>query len=244
MAESRVNLSQRLRGVHHFGLTVEDMGKALEFYTEVLGGQLIISEEGLAGDTMHNTLLQKEELEAAQAGVDPQSRAVPNLRDGRQLLDAYFIQFSNMVLELLQYREASSPPRGPVPYPAKHVHGSSPAYVNAMHLAFYLNDDVDVDQFVADLEAECERRGMPQVRCNRIVRVNSEEERRRTESRYRSCKLIDSLEHSFGEFSGFTLFYCKGPNGEQLEFNQVTGKAKGLFARSQSQFAATQAGRR
>lgn len=244
MTNGATNLSQCMRGIHHVGITVEDMGKALEFYTEVLGGQLIISEEGLVGDTMHNTLLQKEELEAIQDGVDPQDRAVPNLRDGSQLLDAYFVQFSNMVIELLQYRDASAAPKGAVAYPAKHPHGSSPAYVNAMHVSFYLNDDVDVDQFVADLEAECQRRGMPQVRCNRIVRVNSEEERRQTEARYRSCKMIDSPEHSFGEFAGWTLLYCKGPNGEQLEFNQVIGKAKGLFAKSLAQFAATRAGRR
>ena len=236
MAKGAGSLSQRLRGIHHVGITVEDMGKALEFYTEVLGGQLIISEEGLAGDTMHNTLLQKEELEAAQAGIDPQALAVPNLRDGRHLLDSYFIQFSNFVVELLQYRDASAPPKGAVPYPAKHPHGSSPTYVNAMHVSFYLNDDVDADQFVADLEAECERRGMPQVRCNRIVRVTSEEERRRTEARYRSCKLVDTPEHSFGEFSGWTLFYCKGPSGEQLEFNQVLGKAKALFTKAQARF--------
>jgi len=245
MATGAVSLSQRLRGIHHVGITVEDMGKALEFYTEVLGGQLIISEEGQAGDTMHNTLLQQEELEAAQAGIDQEALAVPNLRDGRHLLDAYFIQFSNLVVELLQYRDASAPPKGAVPYPAKHPHGGSPAYVNAMHVSFYLNDDVDVGQFVADLEAECERRGMPQVRCNRIVRVNSEEERRRIGAQYRFCKLVDTPEHSFGEFSGWTLVYCKGPNGEQLEFNQVLGKAKTLFTKAQALFTGeTQADRR
>ena len=43
---------------------------------------------------------------------------------------------------------------------------------------------------------------------------------------------------SFGDFSGWTLVYCKGPNGEQLEFNQVLGKAKSLFTKAQAQPAA------
>jgi catechol 2,3-dioxygenase-like lactoylglutathione lyase family enzyme len=225
-------LSKQLRGVHHIGITVEDMGKALEFYTEVLGGKVIISEIGLDGDIMHNTLLQKEEIEALEKGVEPKSLGIPNLRDGEDKLDLYFIQFDNVVLELLQYRNASGQPNGSDALPVKNPY-SSPACVNSMHLSFYLKDDVDVDEFVQNLEAECQRRGMPQVRCNRIVRVSSEQERKNTDPQYNSCKLFDP---AFGDFEGWTLVYCKGPNGEQLEFNQVLRKAKVLFDTSQEEY--------
>jgi len=33
----------------------------------------------------------------------------------------------------------------------------------------------------------------------------------------------------FGDFQGWSLFYYKGPNGEQLEFNQVMCKARAFF---------------
>ena len=33
----------------------------------------------------------------------------------------------------------------------------SPAYPRSMHICFYLQDDVDFDQFIADLEAEVKR---------------------------------------------------------------------------------------
>ncbi len=216
---------KQLRGIHHIGIAVEDMGKSLEFYTEVLGGKIIIQEIGLAGDIMHNTLLQKEELEAIEQGIDPKDLGVPNLRDGKDNLDVCFIQFDNIVLELLQYRDASAPFNENFAYPARNPH-SSPAFLNSMHISFYLKDDVNVDEFVKDFEAECQKRGMHQVRCNRIVQVKSEEERKNTDPQYNSCKLFDP---SFGEFEGWTLVYFKGPNGEQLEFNQVLHKAKTLF---------------
>lgn len=225
-------LSKQLRGVHHIGITVEDMGKALEFYTEVLGGKVIIPEIGLDGDIMHNTLLQKEEIEALERGVEPKSLGIPNLRDGEDKLDLYFIQFDNVVLELLQYRNASALSNGSDALPVKNPY-SSPACVNSMHLSFYLKDDVDVDEFVQNLEAECQRRGMSQVRCNRIIRVKSEEERKNADSQYNSCKLFDPV---FGDFEGWTLVYCKGPNGEQLEFNQVLRKAKVLFDTAQEEY--------
>ncbi|MBD2772694.1 VOC family protein [Iningainema tapete] len=225
-------ISKQLRGVHHIGLTVEDMKKALEFYTEVLGGKVIIPEIGLSGEIMHNTLLQKEEIEAIALGVEPKTIGIPNLRDGEQNLDLYFIQFENVVLEILQYRDASAQPNGADAFPVKNPY-SSPACINSMHISFYLKDDVDVDEFVKNLEAECHKRGMDQVKCNRIVRVKSEQERKETNSQYNSCKLF---EPSFGDFEGWTLVYCKGPNGEQLEFNQVLRKAKVLFETAQQEY--------
>ncbi|MBV9385030.1 MAG: VOC family protein [Chroococcidiopsidaceae cyanobacterium CP_BM_ER_R8_30] len=225
-------LSKHLRGVHHVGVTVEDMGKSLEFYTEVLGGRIIIAEIGLAGDTMHNTLLQKEEIDAIEKGVDPRTIGVPNLREGKDNLDVYFIQFDNVVLELLQYRSASAPPNSSAAFAAKNPY-SSPAYINSMHISFYLNDEVDVDEFVKNLETECQKRGMTQVRFNRIIQVRSEEERTKVNPKYNSCKLFDP---SLGDFEGWTLVYFKGPNGEQLEFNQVLRKAKLRFQSAQEEF--------
>lgn len=224
--------SQQLQGIHHVGITVEDMGKALEFYTEILGGKIIISEIGLDGDIMHNTLLQKEEIEAVEKGLDLRSLGIPNLRDGKEKLDVYFIQFENVVLELVQYRDVNSEAAKSLAFPAKHPF-SSPAFVNSMHISFYLKDDVDVDRFVNDLETECHRRGMDQVQCNRVIRVSSKAEAQKVAAEHNSCKLFDP---HFGDFEGWTLVYCKGPNGEQLEFNQVLRKAKVLFATAQADY--------
>jgi hypothetical protein len=40
----------------------------------------------------------------------------------------------------------------------------------------------------------------------------------------------------FGDFHGWSLFYCKGPNGEQLEFNQVTRRARECFDSARQQY--------
>ena len=37
-------LNIRLQGVQHVGVTVHDMDKSMKFYTEVLGGQIVVSE--------------------------------------------------------------------------------------------------------------------------------------------------------------------------------------------------------
>ena len=47
-------LGQYLQGVQHFGITVKDMAKSVEFYTQVLGGQIVVSESELVGDTVQN----------------------------------------------------------------------------------------------------------------------------------------------------------------------------------------------
>lgn len=220
------NFSKLLKGVNHIGITVEDIEKSLEFYTEVLGGTLIVQGTGIASDMMHNTLLQKEELDALELGIeDLRIIGVPNLREGKDDLDVYFIQFDNVVIELLHYTDASSRKT----FDAKHPN-SSPAFVNSMHIAFYLQDNVDVDEFAKNFEEECQKRGLKNVRFNRAIRVTSEAERKTTEIKYNACKFTD------GDFDGWTLLYFKGPNGEQLEFNQVTRKAKVLFDQAKEEF--------
>jgi len=220
------NFSKLLKGVNHIGVTVEDIEQSLEFYIEVLGGRLIVKETGLASDLMHNTLLQKEELDALELGIkEPRIFGVPNLREGKDDLDIYFIQFDNIVIELIHYIDASSGKTFNAKYP-----NSSPAFVNSMHIAFYLEDNVDIDEFAKSFEEDCQQRGLKNVRFNRVIRVNSEAERKTTDIKYNSCKFTD------GDFDGWTLLYFKGPNGEQLEFNQVTRKAKVLFERAKEEF--------
>jgi hypothetical protein len=92
-----------------------------------------------------------------------------------------------------------------------------------MHICFYIQDDVDFDQFIADLEAESARRGMTQVKANRIVKIQSEQERQNAPLNTYSNKIQE------GQSDGWTLIYCKGPEGEQLEFVKALGPVKRTF---------------
>jgi len=215
-------LGQRIRGFQHFGMTVQDMDRAFEFYTEILGGSEIMRDGDFHGEKIHNTLMLNDEIEAFEQKIDPVTIGVPDLRGGQQRLDVRFIQFDNMVLELLHYREHSQPSGSGAAWAPAHDH-RSPAYPRSLHLCFYLRDDIDFNKFVHDLEAEAMRRGMTNVRCNRIVAVTTEEGRKSAPLETMSNKITQ------GRSNGWALIYARGPEGEALEFVQALGPVKQVF---------------
>ena len=216
------SLGGSLQGVQHFGLTVQNMGRAFEFYTEVLGGAEIMRDGNFSGERIHNTLLTDQEIEARGRGVNPQTMGIPDLRSGAQRLDVRFIQFDNVVLELLQYRDVSQPAGGGASF-AEPLNHMSPAFPRMMHICFHIRDDVDFNKFIVDLEAESARRGMAQVRANRTVTVTTEKERQSAPVEANSNGITE------GQSNGWRLIYCKGPEGEQLEFVQTLGPVKKVF---------------
>ena len=219
---SRGVLGARLQGVQHFGITVQNMDRAYEFYTQVLGGTEIMRDGDFQGDVIHNTLLLAEELEAAERHVNPRTLGIPDLRGGAQRLDVRFIQFDNVVIELLQYRDSTQPQGSGASFAPPHEN-TSPAFPKSMHVCFYIRDDVDFNQFVRDLEAEAAKRGMTNVKANRIISSPSEQERLRAPLNTLTNRITS------GKSDGWTLIYAKGPEGEQLEFVQVRGHAKKVF---------------
>jgi len=216
------SLGARLRGVQHFGLTVQDMERAFAFYTEVLGGTEIMRDGDFQGERIHNTLLTGQEIEARERGVNPRTMGIPDLRGGAQRLDVRFIQFDNVVIELLQYRDADQPMGGSRAF-AEPLDHMSPAFPRMMHICFHIRDNADFNVFIRDLEAEAARRGMTQVRANRVLTVTSEAERRAAPLDANSNPITE------GKSNGWRLIYCTGPEGEQLEFVQALGPVKEVF---------------
>lgn len=216
------SLGARLRGVQHFGLTVQNMDRAFEFYTEVLGGTEVMRDGDFQGERIHNTLLTDQEIEARVRRVNPRTMGIPDLKGGAQRLDVRFIQFDNVVIELLQYRDADQPAGSGAAF-AEPLNHMSPAFPRMMHICFHISDDADFNRFIADLEAESARRGMTQVRANRVITVTTEQERRAAPLEANSNGITD------GQSNGWRLIYCKGPEGEQLEFVQALGPVKRTF---------------
>jgi len=215
-------LGARLQGVQHFGLTVQNMDRAFAFYTEVLGGTEIMRDGDFQGERIHNTLLTTREIDARTRKVNPRTLGVPDLRGGAQRLDVRFIQFDNVVIELLQYRDATQPAGSGAAFAEPLAH-MSPAFPRMMHICFHIRDDVDFDRFIADLEAESARRGMTQVRANRVLSVTTDKER--------LAAPLDANSNAItqGQSNGWRLIYCDGPEGEQLEFVQALGPVKRTF---------------
>jgi catechol 2,3-dioxygenase-like lactoylglutathione lyase family enzyme len=221
-ARNKGPLGARLRGVQHFGLTVQNMNRAFEFYTEVLGGTEVMRDGDFHGERIHNTLLTDQEIEARTRLVNPRTIGVPDLSGGAQRLDVRFVQFDNVVLELLQYRDADQPTGKGASF-AEPLHNMSPAFPRMMHICFHVRDDVDFNRFITDLEAESMKRGMTQVRANRVVTVKTEQERQKAPTEANSNGITE------GKSNGWRLIYCKGPEGEQLEFVQALGPVKRVF---------------
>ena len=222
VARNSAPLGARLRGVQHFGVTVQDMERAFTFYTEVLGGTEVMRDGDFQGERIHNTLLTDQEIEARSRQINPRSLGVPDLRGGAQRLDVRFIQFDNVVIELLKYRDADQTAGGTAAF-AEPLARMSPAFPRMMHICFHIRDDVDFNKFIADLEAESVRRGMTQVRANRVITVTSERERVAAPMDANSNGITE------GKSNGWRLIYCKGPEGEQLEFVQALGPVKQVF---------------
>lgn len=216
-------LGGRLQGVQHFGVTVQSMDRAFEFYTQVLGGTEVMRDGDFQGERIHNTLLTDQEIVARERKVDPRTIGVPDLKGGSQRLDVRFIQFDNVVIELLQYRDAAQPMGNGDSFAEPRDH-MSPAYPRSMHICFYIRDDVDFNKFIHDLEAESARRGMPQVKANRVITVTSERERQAAPLSSNTNKITE------GKSNGWALIYCKGPEGEQLEFVQALDPVKKVFS--------------
>jgi len=215
-------LGGRLRGVQHFGVTVQDMERAFRFYTEVLGGTEVMRDGDFHGERIHNTLLTDQDIEARARQVNPRSMGIPDLRGGAQRLDVRFVQFDNVVIELLKYRDVDQSEGGTAAFAEPLAH-MSPAYPRMMHICFHIRDDVDFNKFIADLESESARRGMTQVRANRVITVSTESER--------LAAPIDANSNGIteGKSNGWRLIYCKGSEGEQLEFVQALGPVKRTF---------------
>lgn len=215
-------LGAQLQGVQHFGLTVQNMDRAFAFYTEVLGGTEVMRDGDFSGERIHNTLLTTQEIEARTRKVNPRTMGIPDLKGGAQRLDVRFIQFDNVVIELLQYRDAEQPAGSGAAFaePLEHM---SPAFPRMMHICFHIRDDTDFNRFIADLEAESAQRGMNQVRANRVIAVSTEKERLAAPLEANSNPITE------GKSNGWRLIYCTGPEGEQLEFVQALGPVKRVF---------------
>lgn len=215
-------LGMRLQGVQHFGVTVQNMDRAFEFYTAVLGGTEVMRDGDFKGERIHNTILADQEIIAHEKKINPRTMGIPDLRTGAQRLDVRFVQFDNVVIELLQYRDAQQPMGSGDSWAEPRDH-MSPAYPRSMHICFYLRDDVDFNRFIHDLEAEAARRGMTQVKANRITTLTTEQERLAAPMSANTNKITE------GKSNGWALIYFKGPEGEQLEFVQALDPVKRTF---------------
>lgn len=90
-----------LNAIQHVGVTVADLDRSVEWYTEVLGGVEVNSAggNGWVGNDVEQLLMQHELLQGS-----PKSDFTAGLQDGGpDQLDARYVNFGPLQVELLDY---------------------------------------------------------------------------------------------------------------------------------------------
>ncbi|XP_071090563.1 uncharacterized protein [Haliotis cracherodii] len=211
-------VSGQLYGMFQFGTRTDDLSKSVNFYTQVLGSELVhkpLQAVNVRGDDVENMLFQKEILDALSWGTEPRDIGVANVSlAGSDRLDHRFNLFDNYVVETLLYtagKSLSDPKFNP------KYNWSSPAYINNMHVAFLVDDNVDLNNFLHDTELKATNNKFPEFKVNRAVDVPT---------LGASVPLPQySAEFTDGPLKGFNYVFAKGPAGEQLSFVQFKGPA-------------------
>ena len=219
-------LGHMLQGIQHFGMTTPDLKKSLTFYIDILGGRLAVGGDGFYGSDMHNLLFQLDEMCSKEGKHSPEYYGVPDLRNGKDNLDVRFIQFGNTNLELLHFRGADAGPFAPNIFRSV---SSCVGFGNVPHLSFHVKSDVDMNEFANRLVEESHKKGLTDVAVNRKIDVESRAELENAPTSYAMTEFP-------GSFEGWALIYAKGPNGEQLEFNQVRSVCKENFIKAMEQY--------
>eukprot|EP00466_Bigelowiella_natans_P019830 jgi/Bigna1/75860/fgenesh1_pg.37_\ len=207
---SNGTLSDQLFGLFQWGYRTGDLNRAVGFYTEVLGGNLITYPtqgiEIMRDDSAHWMLLANETIEsyeyAAETNVPRATAmrhfAVANLSStGFDRLDHRFILFDNFVVEPLKYTNGLT--FGGDGYDPKLNHTASPAYVGTIVGAFGLDRGQSVQSYLPGFKKRLETQGFRDVQPPAEVAVFP-------------------AGHPYG---GLELGYAKGVDGETFAIVQV-----------------------
>jgi hypothetical protein len=84
-------------------------------------------------------------------------------------------------------------------------------------------------EFANKLVEESHKKGLTEVAINRKIDVESREDLDKAPTSYAMTEFP-------GSFEGWALIYAKGPNGEQLEFNQVRSVCRDNFIKAMKQY--------
>ncbi|XP_046585052.1 uncharacterized protein LOC124292025 [Haliotis rubra] len=209
-------VSGQLYGFFHFGTRTDDLLKSMNFYSHVLGSELVaepLQGMSLGGDELENMMFQKEILEASSWGIDPRDLGIANVSlAGNDRLHLTFNLFDNYAVETLVYTAGGSlsdPKFNP------RYNWSSPAYINNMNMAFFVDSNVDLNNFLHSVELKAARKKFSQFKLNRAVDVPT------LGASVPAAQY--SEEFTDGALKGFNYVYAKGPAGEQISFVQFKG---------------------
>ena len=233
--------------IQHVGITTSNLSRSVLFYTSIMGGVEVEAAggDGWKGDDVYQLLMQAALVRGGEAAAFAANLSTA----GPEVLNARYVSFDSMVLELLDYRteEArlqralsranSSAPAvidTPTFFPTFSPSNVAPSVAHNMHVSFNVRPNVDLNKFVTALETTSHAAGYGNVLCNRLVPVPRGSDGRANVSGVPEAN--NSFAVTDGGFRGWSLAYCKGPDGEQLEFNAVRDEAAAAFLQAKKTY--------
>lgn len=113
----------------------------------------------------------------------------------------------------------------------------APSVAGNMHISFNVRPETDLTSFINTFVEAAHARGWTNVYCDRLIPVQVANA---SAGNYTIVSNVPVEDNAYfvtsGGFAGWSLAYCKGPDLEQLEFNQVVGNAAEDFDQALRQY--------
>jgi catechol 2,3-dioxygenase-like lactoylglutathione lyase family enzyme len=202
----------KMSAIQHVGITTTNLTRSTDFYVNVMGGVEVISAggEGWQGNDVYQLLMQQ----ALLGGPEAAKWAANLSTGGTDTLSARYVTIGGLALELLDYHAVNknADPNATDFFPKHSESNVAPSVAGNMHISFDVREDVDLNDVVTRLENASHARGYTNVWCNRVVPVDGHQDYAGLPKEDQSYEIKDGK----SPFDGWSLAYCKGPDGEQV----------------------------
>lgn len=210
-------------GLIHFGTRSDDLWRSVNFYMNVLRGDLIrppLQGIDIRGEPLQNLIFTKELLDAESLQVAPRDIGVADISENSNMrYDFRMEQFDNIEVEMTYYTDGKE--MGDPVFAPRYNH-TSLAYVNDMYLAFMLDSDADMAAYVTDLDGVAASNGFRQVKVNRAPGPERK----------------GYVAFTEGPLSGLSYSMLSGAAGEHVAIVQFAGQAREKLRRALVQYGA------
>merc|ERR1712166_366169 len=222
-------LSVAARRIEFVTITVDDMALARGWYAKILGGKEInlchdagphCTPDGAvrySGDAHLRAIFGKE----LTMGATP-----PSIGDGGEyeVHSRFLLLGTNGLLQLMQFVALKDGASFRDAHPTTE---RGPCWVNNAHMCLWIDEEVDLNPFIAQLESASRQMGAHDVKVNRPVPQQTRYDRDRVPESLYANKVYDG-----SAFDGLEWAYFKGPIGEQLEMYKMTNTIKNSVGRA------------
>mmetsp|Transcript_1734 Transcript_1734/g.3254 ORF Transcript_1734/g.3254 Transcript_1734/m.3254 type:complete len:662 (+) Transcript_1734:111-2096(+) len=210
--------TKALRRIEFVSVTVDDLDLSSQFYGDVLGGVEIefCDESGVSQgfcDSSSGAVRYSGDQHMAATFVHGADGINPDISSGGEfeVLSKFYI-LGNSIIQLVKFAAKAD---GSLFNLRESM--TSPCWMSKAHLDFWIENDIDANDYIADVEARAADLGGGgmDVKFNRPVPQESREDRDEVPVEQYANKVVG------GSFDGLAWAYFKGPSGEQLEIYQI-----------------------